>query len=165
MTESREDRAAAKSSAGSQEGVRDRRRSPSGAAVVEPEAPANPELVERPQRRGFSAEYKQRILREADACREPGAIGALLRREGLYSSLLSKWRQQRDAGGAAALDRKRGRPGRDGREVELAGLRRRLERTEAELEKAKKVIAIQGKVSALLGKMLGDEGADRNTEQ
>jgi len=57
-------------------------------------APPDPELVERARRRRFSAEYKLRILREADACSKPGEIGALLRREGLYSSLLTEWRRQ-----------------------------------------------------------------------
>src|SRR6266508_5069657 len=67
------------------------------------------ELVERPVRRRFSAEYKLRILREAEACTRPGEIGALLRREGLYTSHLSAWRKQRDAGALEALDRTRGR--------------------------------------------------------
>ena len=72
-------------------------------------AASDPELVERPLRRRFSAEYKLRILREAEACSRPGQIGALVRREGLYSAHLSKWRQQRDAGALEALGRPRGR--------------------------------------------------------
>jgi len=72
-------------------------------------AASDPELVERPLRRRFSAEYKLRILREAEACSRPGEIGALVRREGLYSAHLSKWRQQRDAGALEALGRPRGR--------------------------------------------------------
>src|SRR5215207_6195075 len=99
-------------------------------------AAPDPELVERPRRRYFSAEYKLRILREAEACTEPGAIGALVRREGIYSAHLSKWRRQRDAGALEALERPRGRKPADGRDLELAELRRRLERSEAELEKA-----------------------------
>jgi len=71
--------------------------------------PPDPELVERARRRRFTAEYKLRILREADACSKPGEIGALLRREGLYSSLLTEWRRQRERGSLAALDRPRGR--------------------------------------------------------
>src|SRR6266705_6846172 len=66
-------------------------------------AAADPELVERPLRRRFSAEYKLRILREAEACTRPGEIGALVRREGLYTAHLSKWRRQRDAGALQAL--------------------------------------------------------------
>jgi len=72
-------------------------------------AASDPELVDRPLRRRFSAEYKLRILREAEACGSPGEIGALVRREGLYSAHLSKWRQQRDAGALEALGRPRGR--------------------------------------------------------
>src|SRR6266536_665081 len=63
-----------------------------------PAGVSDPELVERPQRRRFSAEYKLRILREADGCERPGEVGALLRREGLYTSHLTYWRKQRDAG-------------------------------------------------------------------
>jgi transposase-like protein len=119
----------------------------------------DPELVERAKRRRFSAEYKARILRETDACSRPGEIGALLRREGLYTSHLTAWRKQRDAGALAGLERKRGRKPADPREAELAALRRRAERAEAELDKARRVIEIQGNVSALLEQMLGTEGA------
>ncbi len=68
-----------------------------------------PELVERAKRRRFSAEYKLRVLREAEACGVPGEIGALLRREGLYTSHLTAWRKQREQGALAALGRPRGR--------------------------------------------------------
>lgn len=121
-----------------------------------------PELVERPLRRRFSAEYKLRILREAEVCTRPGEIGALLRREGLYSGHLSKWRRQRDVGALEALGRPRGRKPADRRDVEIAELHRRLERSEAELQKARKVIEIQGNVSALLEQMLGTEGASES---
>src|SRR5713226_386822 len=92
------------------------------------------ELVERPQRRRFSAEYKLRILREADACSRLGEIGALLRREGLYSSLLTEWRRAREAGALQALSRPRGRRPAHPLELENAELRRRVERAEVELE-------------------------------
>jgi len=115
--------------------------------------------VERPQRRRFSAEYKLQILREAEACTEPGEIGALVRREGLYTSHLSKWRQQRDAGALEALGRPRGRRPADRRDLEIGELRRRLERSEAELAKARRVIEVQGNVSALLGELLEPKGA------
>ena len=72
--------------------------------------PPDPELVERARRRRFSAEYKLRILREAAESAKPGEIGALLSREGLYSSLLTEWRRERERGSLAALDRPRGRP-------------------------------------------------------
>ena len=100
-------------------------------------APPDPELVERARRRRFSAEYKLRILREADGCKRPGEIGALLRREGLYSSLLTEWRRQRERGSLQALERPRGRPKADPREAQIAGLQRRLERAERDLEKAR----------------------------
>ena len=125
----------------------------------------DPELVERPKRRRFSAEYKLRILREAAACSRPGEIGALLRREGLYTSHLTYWRKQRDAGALRELGRPRGRKPADRRDRQLAELERRLERSEAELEKARRVIEIQGNVSALLEQMLGTEGEDGSTER
>jgi transposase-like protein len=119
----------------------------------------DPELVERPVRRRFTAEYKLRVLREAEACTRPGEVGALLRREGLYSSLLTEWRRARETGALKELERPRGRKPADRREVENAELRRRLERAEAELAKARTVIETQGNVSALLEQMLESEGA------
>ena len=140
-------------------------RSDLAAARPSREGVPDPELVERASRRRFSAEYKLRILRETDACSRPGEIGALLRREGLYTSHLTAWRKQRDAGALAGLDRKRGRKPADRRDAENAALRRRLERAEAELEKARTVIEVQGNVSALLGELLEPRGATRNTER
>jgi transposase len=125
----------------------------------------DPELVERPRRRRFSAEYKLAIVREADACSRPGEVGALLRREGLYSSLLTEWRRARDSGALEALERPRGRRKTDPREAEMAALRRRVERAEAELAKARRVIEVQGNVSALLGELLEPRGANESTER
>lgn len=125
----------------------------------------DPELVEKPKRRRFTAEYKLRIVREAEACTKPGEIGALLRREGLYSSLLTEWRRAHEAGALGALERPRGRPKSDPREREIAELRRRAERAEAELAKARKVIEVQGNVSALLGELLEPRGAQESTER
>ena len=138
-------------------------RSDLGAARPAREGVPDPELVERAKRRRFTAEYKLRILRQAEACTRPGEIGALLRREGLYTSHLTAWRKQRDAGALEALDRPRGRKPADRRDVENAALRRRLERAEAELEKARKVIEVQGNVSALLGELLEPRGAKPDT--
>jgi transposase len=134
-------------------------RSDLAAARPAREGVPDPELVERAKRRRFSAEYKLRILRQAEACTRSGEIGALLRREGLYTSHLTAWRKQRDAGALEALDRKRGRKPADRRDAENAALRRRAERAEAELEKARKVIEVQGNVSALLGELLEPRGA------
>ncbi len=110
----------------------------------------DPEVPARPRRRRFSVEYKQAILAEYERCSEDGAKGALLRREGLYSSHITQWRQARDAGGRAALDRPRGRPPADPGRREADRQRARAERAEAELAKARLVIEVQGKVSALL---------------
>jgi transposase-like protein len=132
---------------------------------VAPAGVPDPELVERAKRRRFSAEYKLRVLREAEACSRPGEIGALLRREGLYTSHLTAWRKQRDAGALEALDRPRGRKPGDPRDARIAALERRAERAEAELSKARKVIEVQGNVSALLGELLEPRGATRSTER
>jgi len=125
----------------------------------------DPELVERPRRRRFSAEYKLGIVGEADACSRPGEVGALLRREGLYTSHLTYWRKQRDAGALVALGRPRGRKPANRRDAELTALRRRAQRAEAELAKARKVIEVQGNVSALLGELLEPGGAQGSTER
>jgi transposase len=110
----------------------------------------DPQVPERATRRRFTAAYKLRIVEAYDAATEPGAKGALLRREGLYSSHIVAWRNARDAGAIQGLDRKRGRKPADAREAEVARLRRRAERAEAELVKARLIIDVQGKVSALL---------------
>ena len=132
-------------------------------AVLSPDT----ELVERPRRRQFSAEYKLRVVREADACSKPGDVGALLRREGLYSSHLSTWRAQRDNGALTALSRPRGRRAADSRDAQIVKLRQRAERAEAELSTARKVIEVQGNVSALLEELLEPRGAtpDKSTER
>ena len=119
--------------------------------IPTPKPPARDvEVAPRAQRRQYTAEYKQRILDEADHCTVPGEIGALLRREGLYSSLLSKWRQQRDAAVKSALDQKRGRKPADPLNGEVNRLRQENARLKRDLERAEKVIEVQGKVSELL---------------
>jgi hypothetical protein len=125
----------------------------------------DPELVEQAKRRTFTAKYKLEILAKADACAAPGEIGELLRREGLYTSHLTYWRKQRKDGALKELGRPRGRKPADRRDVEIAELRRRAERAEAELVKARKVIEIQGNVSALLEQMLGTKSASGSTER
>ncbi len=111
----------------------------------------DPEVPPRAKRRQFSSEYKQRILEEANACTKRGQIGALLRREGLYSSHLDKWRQQRAQGTLAGSTTKlRGRkPNPEA--VELARLRRENERLQRKLERAETIIAFQKKLADLLG--------------
>lgn len=113
----------------------------------------DPEVATKARRRRFTAAYKQRILEEADRCSAPGEIGALLRREGLYSSLLSRWRQQRASGAAAALEpKKRGRKARpvDPQAKRIAELERETARLRQKLEKAETIIAVQKKLSQLL---------------
>ena len=118
----------------------------------------DPEVRERPVRRRFAAQYKRRILEEADGCSQPGQIGALLRREGLYSSLLTTWRRQREAAVAAGLaPRKRGRkPSKDPRADRLARLERENARLQRRLEQTLLIIDIQKKTSQLLGIELTD---------
>jgi transposase len=120
----------------------------------------DPEVKAKPERRQFSAEYKRRILEEADACTEPGQIGALLRREGLYSSNLINWRKQRAEGSLKALSPKKRGPKPDPVANENAALRRRIERLEAELKRAETIIEVQKKLSDLLG--LSDPNDQKN---
>ncbi|MBM3281114.1 MAG: transposase [Candidatus Handelsmanbacteria bacterium] len=108
-------------------------------------------MPERARRRQFTVSFKLRILQEADACKN-GELGALLRREGLYSSHLTAWRRQRDQGLLSTFPpRRRGRPPKDPTSAEVARLRREVERLTRKLAAAETVIDIQKKVSALLG--------------
>lgn len=112
----------------------------------------DPEVVPRAKRRQFTAEYKRRILEEADDCSEAGEIGALLRREGLYSSHLSNWRRQRVQGELQALSsHKRGRKSQEPQAKELAELRRENNRLRVRLQQAEMIVEVQKKLSQLLG--------------
>lgn len=126
---------------------------PTNGAVPHPPSP-DPELVQRAHRRQFTASYKLRILEEADACKE-GEVGALLRREALYSSHLTAWRRQRQQGVLSAFQPRRGRPPKDPAATELARLRSENERLTRKLAVAETIIEVQKKVSALLGITLG----------
>ena len=98
-------------------------------------APADPEVVDRPLRRRFSPSYKLRIVEEADRCTEPGEVGQLLRREGLYSSHLTTWRKAAHSGSLKALSKKRGRkPERNPLDEKVRKLERRNARLENELQ-------------------------------
>jgi transposase len=122
----------------------------------------DPEVVPKAKRRKFSAEYKLRILDEVDSCTEPGQIGALLRREGLYSSHLTTWRRQRERGVLEALGpQKRGRKGKDELEREVSRLRRENERLQARLEQAETIIEVQKKLSHLLGLVTEENGTGK----
>jgi transposase-like protein len=123
-----------------------------------PPAP-DPEVVAKAQRRKFTADYKLGIVEEADRATDPGAIGALLRREGLYSSHLVEWRRLREAGALGALSRKRGRkPTRDPLAEENGKLKAELARVNKKLQQAEIIIDVQKKVSALLGIALPEAG-------
>lgn len=111
----------------------------------------DPEVVARPKRRQFTAEYKLRILREADACKEPGEIGALLRREGLYSSHLVLWRRQREQAAHTQLkSRKRG-PKPKAQDPRVKQLERENARLQRRLKRVALLLDIQKKVGAILG--------------
>jgi transposase-like protein len=112
------------------------------------------EVSSVPKRRRFSAEYKRKILREADACSKLGELGALLRREGIYSSSLASWRKARERGELGALaPKKRGPVARQPNplEQENAELRRALAKKDAELKRAEIAIGLQKKVAELFG--------------
>jgi transposase-like protein len=116
-----------------------------------PTPTADPEVAAKPQRRRFTAEYRLRILKEADACKKPGELGALLRREGLYSSHLVNWRRQREEGALRELRaRRRGPTPRpvDPRVKQLEAENRRLQR---KLQRAETIITLQKKVAEILG--------------
>src|SRR5664280_835169 len=142
-----DDKTLAAAGAGTEEGRRP--------TIVSAPAAASPELLNRPRRRTFTAQDKLRILGEADrAAGVPGGVGAILRREGLYSSTLSDWRRQRDAGALGALS-----PGKRGPKTatpnplttEVILLQRTNARLTQRLARAEAIIDIQKKVAALLG--------------
>ena len=120
----------------------------------------DPEVPERPARRRFTAEYKLRIVEEANGATEPGDVGALLRREGLYSSHLVDWRRQYRLGALSGLARPRGRPKPHPLAAENEQLRRRNARLSQRLATAERIIVIQGKVSELLGIPLAQSSDD-----
>ena len=122
----------------------------------EPVGQPEPEVVPKAARRSFSAAYKLRIVEEADQCTERGQIGALLRREGLYSSQLATWRRQRETGVLQAMTpKKRGRKASlDAKDIEIATLRRENERLQKQLEQAELIIGAQKKLAEALEQTL-----------
>jgi transposase len=123
--------------------------------------PEVPERAHGPRR--YSAKYKAEILDEYERLDKSGK-GALLRREGLYTSLISEWRKQRDRGALEALAKPAGRQPSDPRDREVARLRRENERLAAELDKARRVIEVQGKLSALLDQLASDSAPTERGE-
>jgi transposase-like protein len=129
------------------------------AGVVDDTKAPDPEVPERSSgRRQFSAKYKAKILAEYETLPR-SARGEMLRREGLYSSLITTWTRQRDQGATAALARPAGREKADPRDREVARLMKEVERLEGELDKSRRVVEIQGKLSALLEQLASDSTA------
>lgn len=112
----------------------------------------DPEVRAKARTRSYTAAYKAKILDEYEALDKAGK-GSLLRREGLYTSLIAAWKSQRDQAVRVALARPAGRPPADTRDKEITRLRQRVDHLEGELGKARKVIDIQGKLSNLLGEL------------
>jgi transposase len=118
----------------------------------------DPEVPAKARSRRYSASYKAKVLAEYEELDKAGK-GALLRREGLYTSLIAAWRTQRERGARAALAKPAGRPPADSKDRENTGLRKENERLTAELGKARQVIEIQGKLSALLEQLATDSSS------
>ena len=140
-------------------GVEERSDEAPGAGGGTRAAPPDPEVVAKPTRRQFTAEYRLRVLEEADRCTEPGEVGRLLRREGLYSSHLTAWRKARRKGSLQGLSsKKRGaKPSeRNPLDAKVRALEAKVARLEKELHTAHTILDVQGKVAGLLGFNLND---------
>jgi transposase-like protein len=123
---------------------------------------ADPEVPAKAKRRRFTTEYRLKILREADRCKDPGEIGALLRREGLYSSLLSTWRQQREQGALQAMRLVRRGPKPKAVDPRVKELEKKNARLEKQLKQAHAIIEVQKKVAEILGIPLKSQPDDEN---
>jgi transposase-like protein len=116
------------------------------------------EVVAKATRRRFTLEYKRKIVREADGCKTPGAVGALLRREGLYSSHLATWRAAREQGDLLGVRKKRGpAPRTDSRDRVIAEQAREITRWKQRAQRAEALVEVQKKLAALLGTPLDAE--------
>jgi transposase-like protein len=132
--------------------------------VMEPTTDQDPEVPERVRGpRRYSAKYKAKILAEYESLSKADK-GALLRREGLYSSLITAWRSQRDAGAMTELAKPAGRQPADPRDKEIGKLRSQVSKLEDDLDRAHKVIEIQGKLSALLDQLATDNAQTERGE-
>ena len=135
-----------------------------GASQGPPGVAASVEVNDRPIRRKMTAEYKLRMLKEAEACKESGRLGALLRREGLYYSNLSLWRKQQEEGILVALSKRHGRKGPDvnGLVLENKKLRKENEQLKRQLSQAELIIEVQKKISQMLEIPLRKEQEEDN---
>ena len=127
------------------------------------EAETKTEVVAKGKRRQYPAEYKLRILQEVDECKGTGEVGALLRREGLYSSLVSKWREQRERGSLTGLSGHKRGPKVDPQVKEVERLQRENKRLQEKLERAELIIDVQKKVARLLGIPLEDDNRSEDS--
>jgi transposase-like protein len=137
-----------------------------GASAHLSKSALDPEVPEKKPRRKFTAKYKLRILAEADACTQPGQIGALLRREGLYSSNLTTWRKQRAQGILQAMTpKKRGRKRKSKNPLadRVAHLEKENRRLQDKLKKAETIIEVQKKISEILGINQDPENSERSS--
>ena len=135
-------------------GVEERRDEAPRAGASHARPTPDPEVVAKPKRRKFTAQYRLRILEEAESCTQPGAVGRLLRREGLYSSHLTEWRRARREGSLQGLTpSKRGRKlaERNPLSAKVHELEAKVARLEKELHTAHTILDVQGKVAGLLG--------------
>ena len=123
-----------------------------------------PRLPDKPQRRSFTAEYKLKIVAEYDACAGDGDKGALLRREGLYSSHIVEWRRARDTGAISGLAAKH-RKKRSDAERELEKAKKKIERLEDRLDRHRKALEAQGKASELLARLAAESEDDETRQQ
>lgn len=121
----------------------------------------DPEVAPKAKRRRFSAAYKKRILKEYDACTEPGEKGALLRREGIYSSYITTWKRQQRSRGLDGLKAKKRGPRTDPKEERISRLEKENERLRERLEQAELIIDVQKKVSQILG-LSETENSEKN---
>jgi transposase-like protein len=127
------------------------------APAAPPAVAPDPEVAERPKRRSYTAEFKRQILAEAEGCTQPGQLGALLRRHGLYSSHLTSWRGQRARGELAGLTPKKRGPKPEAKNPladRVAKLERDLARAVARAERAERFVELQKKMAELLGEPL-----------
>ena len=133
--------------------------------AAEAKSRPDPEVCAVAKRRQFSAAYKLSVLAEADQASEAGAIGALLRREGLYSSQLTQWRRERDSGALEALSRRRGRKAKSSAEQKrIAALEAHCARLQHELAQARTIIDVQKKLCTLLGLPTAAQEANNGSE-
>ena len=123
----------------------------SGSMATSRAADPDPEVPAKATRRRFSAEYRLRIVKLADACKKPGEVGALLRREGLYSSHLTHWRQQRERGALAGMRARKRGPTRQPIDPRVKQLETENARLARKLQRAETIITLQKKVAEILG--------------